>query len=248
LDELRNIRLLLEYDGGAFHGWQIQEQVRTVQGVLEEALRRLLGTPHRVVAASRTDSGAHARGQVVNFFTRSELVTPRILMALNAILPEDVIVREVGEETLEFNARRSARSRRYSYRIVVGPSALWRTRAWAIRRPLDMTPMTKACSGALGLRDFRAFSVAQEENESTFCTVTECVWKEWSEGYVFEIEADRFVRYMIRTLVGTMVRIGEGRASTDEFTGAFETRVRPRLAFTAPARGLCLEVVRYDLG
>ncbi len=246
MGELRNIKLLLEYDGTDFCGWQVQENARTVQGVLEEALLHLLGDRHRVVAASRTDSGAHARGQVVNFFTRSGLAEDQILRALNALLPDDVVVRQAEPVGLEFNARKSARSRRYSYRILLGPSAILRRQAWWIRRPLNLGVMTEACGASLGLRDFRAFSVGPEQEKGTLCAVMECGWKELPESYLFEIEADRFVRGMVRTLVGTMVRVAEGKLSVGEYARAFETRVRPGLAFTAPARGLCLEVVRYE--
>ncbi len=249
MDELRNIRLTLEYDGSGFCGWQIQPSARTAQGVLEGALGELLGCQHRVVAASRTDSGAHARGQVVSFHTRSQLPATRILMALNAILPEDVVVREACDAALEFNARRSAKSRRYTYRVVVGPSALWRERAWSVRRSLDLPAMQAACPAALGVRDFRAFSAGVEQNDSTLCTVTACGWRDWDEsgnkGYLFEIVADRFVRYMVRTLAGTTVRIGEGRLEPAELARGLESRVRHRLAYTAPAHGLCLEEVTY---
>lgn len=246
---LRNVRLTLEYDGSGFCGWQVQPGARTAQGVLEGALAELLGGRHRVVAASRTDSGAHARGQVVSFHTRSELPAGRILMALNAILPDDVVVKEAGDAALDFNARRSARSRRYSYRVLVGPTALWRERAWSVRRQLDLAAMQAACGATLGLRDFRAFSAGVEENGSTLCTVTGCGWREWGEagvtGYVFEIVADRFVRYMVRTLAGTTVRIGEGRLGPGEIALGLDSRRRHRLAYTAPAHGLCLEEVTY---
>ncbi len=249
LGELRNIRLTLEYDGTDFCGWQIQPGARTVQGVLEDCLEELLGGRHRVVAASRTDSGAHARGQVVSFHTRNALPAERILMALNALLPPDVVVKDVREATVDFNARRSARSRRYTYRVAAGPTALLRNRAWSVRRPLDVARMQAACPALLGLRDFRAFSAGVEQNDSTLCTVTTCGWRAWdvdgSAGYVFEIVADRFVRYMVRTLAGTMVRIGEGRFEPAELGLGLETRRRHRLAYTAPARGLCLEEVTY---
>jgi tRNA pseudouridine38-40 synthase len=249
LDELRNVKLAVEYDGTDFCGWQIQPDARTAQGALEDALAVLLGGRHRVVAASRTDSGAHARGQVVSFHTRSELPAARLLMALNAILPEDIVVREAGDVALDFNARRSAKSRRYTYRVVVGATALWRERAWSVRRPLDLPKMQAACQATLGLRDFRAFSAGVEDNDSTLCTVTECRWRDWAEagrtGYVFEIVADRFVRYMVRTLVGTTVRIGEGRLQPTELGLGLESRLRHRLAYTAPAQGLCLEEVNY---
>jgi len=249
LDEPRNIRLKLEYDGTDFCGWQIQPGARTAQGALESALAQLLGSRHRVVAASRIDSGAHARGQVVSFHSRSELPVERLLMALNAVLPRDIVVREASDAAPDFNARRSARSRRYSYRVVVGPTALWRERAWSVRRPLDVSRMQAACAAVLGLRDFRAFSAGVEDNDSTLCTVIECRWRDWAEsggtGYMFEISADRFVRYMVRTLAGTMVRIGEGRLEPAELGVGLESRQRHRLAYTAPAHGLCLEEVIY---
>lgn len=244
--ELRNIKLVLEYDGGEFHGWQIQKTARSVQGVLEDALARLLSVRHRVIAASRTDAGAHARAQVVSFHTQSAMSANRIMLGLNGLLPDDVVVREAGEATLDFNARRNARSRRYSYTIVVGPSSLWRGYAWSVRRELKLSVMKEACRGIIGLKDFRAFSGTPEMGESTLCTVTESVWREWDRGYIFEIEADRFVIHMVRTLAGTMVRMGEGKLDLAKLVEALHTRTRPKLAVTAPAKGLCLEAVRYD--
>lgn len=244
--ESRNIKLVMEYDGTAFHGWQIQKNARTVQGVLEEALELLLRTRHRVVAASRTDSGAHARGQVVSFHTRNEMLAPRIMRGLNGILPEDVVVKEANEVAADFSARRSAKTRRYSYAVVVVPSALWKRYAWSVKKRLNLSVMEEACRAIIGLKDFRAFSGVPEKGASTLCTVTESVWKEWPDGYVLEIEADRFVIHMVRTLAGTMVRLGEGKLCLLEFVDAFQTRVRPKLAVTAPAKGLCLEAVRYD--
>ena len=244
--ELRNIKLVLEYDGSEFHGWQIQKNARTVQGVLEEALAQLLRAKHRVIAASRTDAGAHARAQVVSFHTRGAMPASKIMQGLNGILPDDAVVREASEADLDFNARRSAKSRRYSYTIVVGPSALWRGYAWSVRRQLKLSVMKEACRGIIGLKDFRAFSGIPEMGESTLCTVTESVWREWDRGYVLEIEADRFVTHMIRTLAGTMVRLGEGKLDIAELVEALVTRTRPKLAMTAPAKGLCMEAVRYD--
>jgi tRNA pseudouridine38-40 synthase len=171
----------------------------------------------------------------------------RMLRGLNALLPDDVAVKDAREVAFDFNARWSARRRRYSYRIVVGPSALWRGSSWSVHRPLALSVMEEASRVILGLNDFRAFSTSDEECENCMCTVTECGWREWTEGYVMDIEADRFVRHMIRTLAGTMVRLGEGRMDLEEFSEALLSRVRPRLAMTAPARGLCLEAVKYDV-
>jgi len=243
--DLRNIKLILEYDGTDFHGWQIQESARTVQGVLEQGLARLLGAAHRVIAASRTDAGAHARGQVVSFLTRSLMPATKVMAGLNALLPEDVVVRESTEVALDFNARRDAKSRRYSYTIIVGPSALHRRSAWSLRSPLKLSVIEETCRGIIGVNDFRAFSGIPEAGESTVCTVIQNSWRERPMGYVFEIEADRFVRHMVRTLVGTMARVGQGKLDAGEFVDALRTRARPKLAFTAPARGLCLEAVRY---
>jgi len=236
----------MEYDGTDFHGWQIQESDRTVQGVLEDALQTLLRSRHKVVAASRTDAGAHARGQVASFFTFSDMPLSRMMNGLNGILPDDVVVREAIETDPDFNARRSARARRYSYTIVIGPSALWRRYAWSLKKELKLSVMEEACRAIIGLKDFRAFSGVPEQGDSTLCTVIENVWREWPRGYIFEIEADRFLIHMVRTIVGTMVRIGQGKVNLEEFAGAFEKRERPKLAVTAPARGLCLEKVRYE--
>ncbi|MFH0778687.1 MAG: tRNA pseudouridine(38-40) synthase TruA [Candidatus Eisenbacteria bacterium] len=241
---IRNIKLLLEYDGTDFHGWQIQKNARSVQGVLEAALGGLLGSSPRVVAASRTDAGAHARGQVVSFHTAKSLPVDRLVPALNSLLPDDVWVKEAAEVDSGFSARRSARSRRYAYTLAFGAPPLLRRYAWFIRRPVNLSLMEEASRAILGLKDFRAFS-SMEEGKSCLCTVLECAWKERPGGYSLEIEADRFVAHMVRTLVGTMVRVGEGRIGVGEFAQAVVTRERPRLAYTAPARGLCLELVRY---
>ena len=243
----RNIRLTLEYDGSNFKGWQVQPNQRTVQGELEACLLRLVGVSLRCIAAGRTDAGVHALGQVVNFVTSSALCAEHIQRALNGILPPDIAVREAAEVPLAFHSRRDARRREYLYRIGYRRQAVGRNYIWWMRAPLDTEAMQLAASNLLGHHDFTSFCVAASERENRACHLLACAWHHRNGELHLQIEANRFLRAMVRSIVGTLVQVGRGTRSPDEMLDILAARDRRCAGPTAPAQGLFLKRVTYEI-
>lgn len=256
---LRTIKLVIQYDGTDFFGWQIQPGRRTVQGVLKDALRRLTCEDIRVFGAGRTDSGAHAIGQVASFLTESPLHVDIIKKALNALLPEDISVLKVEEVDRSFHARFSAKSRLYRYCFFCGdriPPFLRRYAFW-VKGSLDLGRMEEAAKDVLGTHDFSPFSVGEEGKNKTR-TVYEVKIEEikeiplWPElicdrGSIvaFDIRANSFIRGMVRGLAGTLMMIGMGKAEISTIREALETGTLPIKGFWAPPHGLYLVEVEY---
>jgi len=241
-------RLLLEYDGTEYHGWQLQPDVRTLQGVLEAALATALRHPVRVAAAGRTDAGVHAMGQVVTF--RSEhVVDPNVLrQTLNALTPPDMAVREVALTTDGFDARRHATARVYEYRLWTEPwrSAFWHRFTWHVPRALDLPAMRQAASRLAGEHDFSAFRASDCESESPVRQVFHSGFSAAEGLWVYRIEANAFLKHMVRAIVGTLVEVGAGRRQADTVADILASRDRRRAGRTAPPQGLILVAVRYE--
>ncbi|MCR4440126.1 MAG: tRNA pseudouridine(38-40) synthase TruA [bacterium] len=241
----RNLKLVLEYDGTDFCGWQRQPGVRTVQGELERVLEQLLQHPVNVTAAGRTDVGVHAQGQVVNFFTERHMQTTRLLRGLNALLPPDVRALEVEEVPAGFHARCSALARVYRYRIATRPRAIGRQHVWHYPRPLDLQLMRRALQPLLGEHDFRSFCRAEAELPHYRCCIEEASWSECQDELWLDIRANRFLHGMVRTIVGTLVEVGRGKISAESVEKMLQARNRRAAGPTAPAQGLCLLRVVY---
>ena len=246
---MRNIRLVVEYDGGGFHGWQAQARpaVRTVQEELEAALSWVLREPVKLNVAGRTDTGVHARGQVANFRTESPLPLWRLARALAGLLPPDVSVRGLAHVPASFHARHSAIERRYVYRLLDGPSATWARRAWWPWTRLDPEALTRSYRPFLGEHDFRSFAgraPGQEEVHGR-CRVSRLEFLRWEEGVLLAIHANRFLYHMVRNLVGTAIAITRGRIEARALPAVLAARDRRRAGPTAPAHGLSLEEVLY---
>jgi tRNA pseudouridine38-40 synthase len=241
--------MVLEYDGGAFHGWQRQKDVRTVQGELERILSTVLGEKVTVTGAGRTDAGCHATHQVASFATDSEMPLERLSRAVNGLMKGEVVVREIDRAPEGFNARFSAVSRTYRYLIARRATALFRDRVWIVERPLDEGAIGEASSALAGAWDFSGFAKTDKgADRNPVSRVIRAGWSAWDLGLAFEIEADRFIQGMVRTIVGTMVRIGTGRIPPGCVKEILEGSGALRGGPCAPARGLCLVGVGYGPG
>ncbi len=241
------VRLDLAYDGRDFHGWQVQPDQRTVQGELVRCLRRLILLPGLPPGAGRTDRGVHARGQVASFPLEDPGQLERIQRALPHMLPEDIAVRRIRLAPPGFQARYSARGRRYRYFLTRRKDPFLRhTHLW-VAAPLDLAAMEKALDPLLGTHDFTSFcKTASLEEGKTHCTIHRARWVVEGESLVFEIVADRFLHSMVRVLVGTLLEIGRGLRPPGAIGSILEARSRSAAGRTAPPHGLCLEEVFYD--
>lgn len=242
---MRNIKLLLEYDGTDFVGWQRQLNGRSVQAEIEEILSRILQEQVSVIGSGRTDAGVHARGQVANFRTQTSMGLRAILGGLNGLLPEDTVVRAIDEVPLEFHARYSARERAYSYRISRQPTALFRRFSWYVKYELDMQLMRQAAEAILGMHDFTSFCRANSNVDHHICTVSVSRWVEDADLLRYDIRANRFLHGMVRALVGTMVDVGRGYMNLKDFRAILAKKDGKEAGMTAPAKGLVLEEVFY---
>ena len=244
----RNIKIILEYDGTRYHGWQRQANGLTVQEVLEESISTITQEDIRVVGSGRTDAGVHAMNQVANFRTNSNIKERGLLRGINSLLPWDVVVKELAEVDASFHARYNAKSKIYMYQIYRGAvrSALYRDYAWFIHDTLDIEKMKEAAQLLLGTFDFLSFCAANCGIENHVRTVMSVDIETDRRGMVkFCIEADGFLKYMVRNIVGTLVDVGRGKLSRAEFIRIVEAKDRKRASQTAPAHGLFLKEVKY---
>lgn len=242
---MRNVRLLVEYDGTGFVGWQIQREGRSVQGEIARALGQVLQEEVNLIGAGRTDAGVHASGQVANFRTGSGMECSRLYRALNGLLPEDIRVHRVEDVQEEFHARFDARERRYRYTIATAPVAVGRQYCWQIGYALEKGVLPRLAALLPGDREFGAFCKSAADVDHTRCTVTAALWEWAGDRLTFRIAANRFLHGMVRALVGTMVDVARGYTAEGEFEGIMASGDRRRAGMAAPACGLVLERVLY---
>ena len=249
-----NYKLLIQYDGTDFHGWQIQEGLRTVQGELTRALSLIDGRAVNVHGSGRTDAGVHAEGQVASVEIQREITTVKLRAAINGNVDRDVRVLAVDTAADDFHARYSAIEKTYIYRIVNGPvtSPFWWRYAHQEARKLDLDRMKRASELFCGKHDWTAFSAAQSDVEDRVRTVTRVeIYEradERSRSPLIEIRvsANGFLRYMVRSMAGTLLAVGRDELDLDAIRNALEGGRRPLAAATAPACGLTLLAVRYE--
>ncbi|MGI8461979.1 MAG: tRNA pseudouridine(38-40) synthase TruA [Solirubrobacterales bacterium] len=236
----------MAYDGTRFRGWAAQPGLRTVQAELESALATVLREPVTLTVAGRTDSGVHATAQVVSFDAKR--AGERLVRSVNAVLPRDVVVRSCDEAAPDFDARRSARSRAYRYRLLATRERdpLEQGRAMHWRHRVDRDALDAAAAAVVGRHDFTAFTPTETKHRRFERDVFRCRWEGEVPGLVcLEIEADAFMRSMVRVLVGTMLEVAGGRRRLDDFVSLLDGAPRERAGDTAPAHGLYLVGVRY---
>ncbi len=245
---MRNIKLLIEYDGTNYYGWQVQPNGLTVQEVIEKKIEIMTKQKVRLVASGRTDSGVHALDQVANFQTTSLIPPDAFLRGLNSLLPPDIVVKSLEEVGPEFHAQLKARRKTYCYWILNRPlpSALYRHYSWHLPLPLNIEAMQNASRFLIGRKDFSSFQGAHPDSSKTVREVYKAEWSRKDPSFlVFSIEADGFLKHMVRTIVGTLADVGKGRTSVEDFQRILEARNRRQAGMTAPPQGLFLVKVQY---
>ncbi len=245
---LRNIRLLIEYEGTRYAGWQIQKSQRTVAGEILSAIERSLGRTDKLIGAGRTDQGVHAEGQVANFFTRATVAAGEVPGRLNDLLPADINILAAEEVPLSFHARHDATARRYRYQMAQRRSAFFKRLIWWIRQPLRAEAMEEAARTLVGRHDFSSFA-------DRGVTIAEPRVRVFSAGLrrgdfliSFSIEADHFLPRMVRRIVGVLAQIGLGNLPPEAMARFLSEAVDDPAQWTAPPSGLFLERVVYNPG
>jgi tRNA pseudouridine38-40 synthase len=249
-----NFKLLIQYDGTDFHGWQVQENQRTVQGELERTLSFLEDAQVHVVGSGRTDAGVHAEGQVANVRLNRLFTPDKLRVAINGNLGRDVRILNVEKASDDFHARFSVKVKTYVYRVVNAPvmSPFWLRYAHHESRPLDVGKMNDAARLFLGEHDWTAFSAARSDVENRVRTIkeftVESFWDARANATIieFRISANGFLRYMVRSIVGTMLEVGRGEKDSDIILTAIIGGNRELAGNTAPANGLTLLKVGYE--
>ena len=251
------IKLVIEYEGTDYHGWQVQPGLKTIQGALESKLSMITKADTGVIGAGRTDAGVHALGQVAHFETNSRMTPEEFKAALNSVLPRDIVIKHVQEVESDFHARHSATSRIYRYTILNDrtPSAFLRNYAYLVPDPIDVDSMADACQYLLGTHDFSSFASTGDPVRSFVRTVSDAriLDVEHAASLLhnqhrlihFHIEANAFLRCMVRAIAGTLLEIGKGKMLPEKMRDIIEAKDRSAAGPSLPARGLCLIKVDY---
>jgi tRNA pseudouridine38-40 synthase len=244
---MRNIKLIIEYDGTNYLGWQKQPQGPTVQEALEKTLEKITKEKTKVIGSGRTDSGVHALAQVANFKTAVGMTTHEFQKALNSLLPKDIVIKETAEVDLNFHAQFNAKSKVYIYKILNRsyPSALERLREWSVPHPLNISLMRQAGETLIGEHDFRAFALSSRTKTTVRTVLSVNLMEKNDNRTEFEIEATGFLRGMVRLIVGTLVHVGRERIKPDEFREILKSGQRTKFVHSAPPWGLFLKEVKY---
>jgi tRNA pseudouridine38-40 synthase len=245
---MRNFKMIVEYDGTAYCGWQRQENGITIQQVLEEAIQLITGEKVAVIGSGRTDAGVHALNQVAHFKSNSLLPINSIYRGMNSVLPPDIVVKEMEEVAGEFHAQHDVKSKVYVYKICnqrLRP-VLGRNYFWHISFPLDLERMKKAAQFLIGTHDFSCFCATGTHVKDRVRTITDIEIKTCDDGLIeIKVEAQGFLKYMVRNIIGTLVEVGRNKRKPEEMKVIIESRDRTIAGITAPACGLFLKEVKY---
>ena len=238
--------ITFSYDGTAYHGWQIQPHSVSVQEELQKALSTLLRRSVEVVGAGRTDTGVHARKMVAHFDSEQELECTQLVYKLNKLLPRDIAVQQVERVEDEMHARFSAKSRTYHYYVHLGKDPFLRSYSWQVYGNPDFELMNKAAAVLMEYTDFTSFSKVNTDTKTNDCTITEAHWDKVGEGqWRFTITANRFLRNMVRAIVGTLMEVGRGRMTIEQLRSVVEAKDRCRAGDSVPGNALFLVEVKY---
>ena len=244
----RNFKIIIEYDGTNYHGWQRQPQDNTLQSEIESALARITGQAVLLFASGRTDAGVHALGQVASFSCDTRLDADVFTKALNSLLPDDIVIRHCAEVASDFHARFNAKRKTYQYRILNRPvgTAVNRHFCWHIKKKLNLAQMETACRFLVGTHDFKAFQGQGSDVTDTVRCIFKAGFTTDESQIIFEIQGSGFLRYMVRNIVGSLVDVGLEKITPPEFEQVLLSRNRKNAGITAPAQGLFLVDVLYE--
>lgn len=238
--------ITFSYDGTAYHGWQIQPHSLSVQEELQKAMSILLRKPMEVVGAGRTDTGVHARKMVAHFDYDEEVDCPQLVYKLNKLLPRDIAVQQVEPVAEDMHARFSAKSRTYHYFVHMGKNPFLRSYSWQVYGNIDFELMNQAASVLMEYKDFTSFSKVNTDTKTNDCTITEAHWDRIGEDqWCFTITANRFLRNMVRAIVGTLMEVGRGRMTIEQLRRVIDAKDRCCAGDSVPGNALFLVQVKY---
>lgn len=238
--------ITFSYDGTAYHGWQIQPHSVTVQEELQKALSTLMRKPMEVVGAGRTDTGVHARKMIAHFDYDEVLDCPQLVYKLNKLLPRDIAVQHVEPVADDMHARFSAKSRTYHYYVHLDKNPFLRSYSWQVYGNPDFELMNRAARVLMEYKDFTSFSKVNTDTKTNDCTITEARWDRVGEDqWRFTVTANRFLRNMVRAIVGTLMEVGRGRMTIEQLRSVIEAKDRCRAGDSVPGNALFLVEVLY---
>ena len=249
MSSLRNFKMILEYDGAAYCGWQRQKNGVSIQQILEDAIAMIVSEKVTLIGSGRTDAGVHAINQVASFRSSTLLPAEKIFRGVNSVLPQDIVVKTLDEVHVDFHAQRDVQSKIYIYRICnkrLRP-VLGRNYSWFIRFPLNLEMMKKAAQYLIGTHDFSCFCATGSDVKDRVRTITAIDVKSGDDDLIeITVEAKGFLKYMVRNIVGTLTEVGRGKRKPQEMKEIIDSRNRNIAGVTAPACGLFLKEVKYD--
>lgn len=243
---MKNIKLTLQFDGENYHGWQIQKDAVTIQGITENAVSKIVGEPTHVIGCGRTDAGVHARGFVCNFNAHTDIPGDKFLYALNARLPRDIVCVKSEEVPESFHSKKSCIKKTYSYYIANSEFPDIFTHSWHYPYPLDTDAMSKAAGAFLGTHDFVGFAASGFTVKTTVRTIYALEVKKNGDIVKIDVTGNGFLYNMVRIISGTLAFVGSGKINPDDMADIIASRDRTRAGMTAPADGLFLSEVYYE--